>query len=130
MNTLILICNMSFHSFFILKIKLNLYNLNCSVFLLLLALWHDDKNYTIARLACLATYINTIFILGNMFQALDLQNIFNPFNGTLIERKQDTWSFLKTQNVFYTQRNSPSRLLFISHAVYSYRIHNHFHSWK
>ena len=83
----------------------------------------DDKNHTIARLTCLATYINTIFILGNMFQDLDLQNIFNPFNGTLIERKQDTWSFLKTQNVFYTQRSSPSRLLIISHAVYSYRIH-------
>ena len=70
--------------------KLKLYNLDCYVFLLLLALLHDDKNYTIARLTCLATYINTIFILGNMFQALDLQNIFNPFNGTLIERKQDT----------------------------------------
>ena len=125
----ILRMNRSFYSFFIIQKILNLYNVNCSVFLLLLALLHDDKNYTIARLTCLATYINTIFILGNMFQALDLQNIFNPFNGTLIERKQDTWSFLKTRNVFRSQRDSPSRLVFISMPS-SYHTQNHFYSWK
>ena len=46
-----------------------------------------DKIYTQTRLVA---YINTFARLDNMLHVVDLQNIFNPFNGTLIERKQDT----------------------------------------
>ena len=83
-----------------------------------LSFHHSYLRDIIFRQTRLVAYINTFARLDNMLHVVDLQNIFNPFNGTLIERKQDTWSFLKTRNVFRSQRNSPSRLVFISHAVF------------
>ena len=67
----------------------------------------------------LVAYINTFARLDNMLHVVDLQNIFNPFNGTLIERKQDTWSFLKTKNVFlFTKKLFSSFTLHISCRVF------------
>ena len=77
--------------------------------------WFYDTKY---RYRLVWQHVNTFTRLDNMLQVVDLQNIQNPFNGTLIERKQDTWSFLKTETFFHSQRNFPSRLVFISHAVF------------
>ena len=86
-----------------------------------LSFHHSYLRDIIFRQTRLVAYINTFARLDNMLHVVDLQNIFNPFNGTLIERKQDTWSFLKTKKRFSIHKEAPL-LVYSSHLMPCLRI--------